>query len=202
MFNRDGQIQTVTETTNYETDTAVLKAVKLHIEKVLIKESEINLDFVDDKFNINLQNTLRSIGIMKSPSEDDDCYYKTSNLRARRENTKSKVSACEIYICELEALLEVQKLYRQETKKPNSGVSNHIYLPVIMDYLFSFSVTSVNEERSFSKFKKIYGDYRHRLDDYTAFATANDSTAMRSKLKIDIYQESLEQSLYEICVFK
>ncbi len=44
-------------------------------------------------------------------------------------------------------------------------------MAAILEYLFSFNISSVSAERSFSVARHIYTNYRHSLDDPTVEAT-------------------------------
>lgn len=165
------------------------------ISRTLDQEYAEYKSFVKEKCELLLEGFLKSKGIYAIEEQEGTVYYK-----GVREKPK-KVSGTEMFLNRIEVFLNLQRKYRDETNKLSSPLNNHIYFPVVMDYLLSFSVTSVNAERSFSKLRRLYGDQRHKLHDSKIFALSNLMSVHHSRLDIDLFDYFEANSLSKVLGF-
>lgn len=96
----------------------------------------------------------------------------SSNLNIVEGNRKIKrmffkKERDDLVILKSRFFFEIVRLYLEEirTWNPGSCMVSHSILPLLIQYLLSINVTSVNTERSFSRLKSIYGDHRHTLGE-------------------------------------
>lgn len=118
-------------------------------------------------------------------------YYDCSN------GNRNLVNDTRIFLIKAEILLHAQHQYRKRINSSSHLCGGHIFLPVVMDYLLSFAVTSVNAERSLSKLKRIYRTDRHNLDDRTVYAILNCIGTDCSDLDFDILEDFTSTPLWK-----
>lgn len=75
-----------------------------------------------------------------------------------------------LFLLKTEFSLTVIERYLKTIKngKMTTTIGSHCILPVVLRYLLSINITSVNSQRNFSALKRLFNDDRHSLDDENA----------------------------------
>lgn len=170
----------------------VFNIISAHLDE----EYDDCINFIKSSFTLEFEKKLRLKGIRREDTQDGIGYFK------QRDGKKLRVSDVEIFLFKAEICIDVQHQYRKETNKDSSKLNSHQFLPVAMDYLFSFSVTSINVKRSLSDLKRNYKDRLHMLKDRTAFCTANVTSVEKSCLDMDILESFEKKTLKEVLGYK
>ncbi|EDO17082.1 hypothetical protein Kpol_1025p1 [Vanderwaltozyma polyspora DSM 70294] len=175
----------------------VSDAVRRHLIVKIKYEMSRYIDFNSEHYNTRLTEICKKKNIVIEKLEGKYSYKRIVKIDDKPER-KLDITKSEIFLVETEAYLEMQKFYRECTRSSNTEVSSHKYLPVVMDYLLSFAVTSVNATRTFSMLQWMYDEQQHIVDVSTAFATANLSRMANSNLNLSVYEPFEDKSLDEV----
>ncbi|EDO18201.1 hypothetical protein Kpol_543p31 [Vanderwaltozyma polyspora DSM 70294] len=181
----------------FNSKKGVSDAVRRHLIVKIKDEMREYIDFYRQQYDTRLAEICKKKNIEREKSEGKDSYKRIMKIDSNPER-KLDIIKSEIFLVELEAYLEIQKFYRECTRSKNTEVSSHEYLPVVMDYLLSFAVTSVNAKKTFSKLEWTYDDQQHIVDDSTAFTIANLSNMATSNLNLSVHKPFEDTPLDEV----
>ena len=155
--------------------------LRYHIREKFTREYQKYAEFTKIKYETTLKKLMDNHKIYQIADDTSRpaMYQKFKDITVR-------ISDIDTFLLKMDAVLEVQTLYRLETDNPNSILRDSQLMPVLLDYFLSIAVTSADTKRPINKLKATYGDENNKLSDDTITALAITRSVANSRLNLDI----------------